>query len=191
VILADAYVEETQMEQQTRPEAAPSVPFTGCCPPFDPTPWNDRKVVWSEKLFVTDRVRCLFHVPLNMGARVTQNQRLIDAVNAAPEQLLMLSDEHSPWAADLYIAVTRSVPGARMATLSGTFLTKVYEGPFRDAGKWAADMQQHVALKQQELEKLYFGYTTCPRCAKAYGKNYVVLFAKIHEAAGPALAAAS
>jgi hypothetical protein len=29
-----------------------------------------------------------------------------------------------------------------MTTLSGTFLTKVYEGPYRDAGKWAADMQR-------------------------------------------------
>ncbi|MEK7257207.1 MAG: hydrolase [Bacteroidota bacterium] len=24
------------------------------------------------------------------------------------------------------------------------------------------------------LKKLYFGYTTCPACAKAYGKNYVL-----------------
>jgi hypothetical protein len=29
------------------------------------------------------------------------------------------------------------------------------------------------------LKKLYFSYTTCPACAKAYGKNYVVLFAQV------------
>jgi hypothetical protein len=29
------------------------------------------------------------------------------------------------------------------------------------------------------MEKLYFFYTTCPKCAQVYGKNYVVLLAKI------------
>ncbi len=27
--------------------------------------------------------------------------------------------------------------------------------------------------------ELYFFYTTCPKCAKAYGKHYVVLFAQV------------
>jgi hypothetical protein len=126
-----------------------------------------------------------------MGARVTHNQRLIDAAKAAPAQPLMLTDERSPWTSDLYIDVARPVPGAEMTTLSGTFLTKVYEGPYRDAGKWAADMRQHVEGKQQQLEKLYFAYTTCPRCAKAYGKNYVVLFAKLNDTTQPLRAAAS
>jgi hypothetical protein len=179
------------MELQTQPSAAAPIPSTGCCPPFDPAPWQDRRVVWNDKLFVTDQVRCLFHIPLNMSARVTENQRRIDAVKAIPAQPLMLMDERSPWASQLYIDVTQPVPGAEMTTLSGTYLTKVYEGPYRDAGKWAADMRQHVEGKQQQLEKLYFGYTTCPRCAKAYGKNYVVLFAKIHDAAQPRHAVAS
>lgn len=42
-----------------------------------------------------------------------------------------------------------------------------------------------MAGKGRTLEKLYFGYTTCPKCAKAYGKNYVVLFAKVGEPAAP------
>jgi hypothetical protein len=28
-------------------------------------------------------------------------------------------------------------------------------------------------------DKIYLGYTACPKCAKAYGKNDVVLFAKL------------
>ncbi len=40
-------------------------------------------------------------------------------------------------------------------------------------------MHAHVKTKGFALKKLYFSYTTCPACAKAYGKNYVVLFAKI------------
>jgi hypothetical protein len=40
-------------------------------------------------------------------------------------------------------------------------------------------MTEYVENKGRKLKKLYFSYTTCPRCAKAYGKNYVVLFAQI------------
>jgi len=28
----------------------------------------------------------------------------------------------------------------------------------------------------------FFYYTTCPKCAKHYGKNYVVAFAEVQEA---------
>jgi hypothetical protein len=54
------------------------------------------------------------------------------------------------------------------------------------APKWAQQMSDHVAARGRSLEKLYFGYTTCPKCAKAYGKNYVVLFAKVKESGAAA-----
>ncbi|MCX6002853.1 MAG: hypothetical protein NTX46_00125 [Chloroflexi bacterium] len=66
-----------------------------------------------------------------------------------------------------------------MATLSGTYLTKVFEGPYKDIGKWAKTMDDYVKSKGKIIKKLYFSYTTCPKCAKAYGKNYMVLFAQI------------
>lgn len=163
-------------------QTAKAVTSTGCCEPFDPTPWQDREVVWKDKPFVKDHVRCLFHVPLNMGRKVTKDMALIQAAGAQAAHPLMLSDDQSPWGSDIYIEVNRAVPGATLEPLSGRFLTRVFEGPFRDAGKWAAEMQAHVAARGQEVERLYFGYTTCPRCAKVYGKNYVVLFAKLREA---------
>lgn len=103
----------------------------------------------------------------------------IESVHAAEKPSLRLNDENSLWGSDLYIAVTKTVPGCEMATVSGTFLTKVFEGPYRNAGKWAQEMSAYVRLRDKELIKLYFFYTTCPKCAKAYGKNYVVLFAQI------------
>lgn len=38
---------------------------------------------------------------------------------------------------------------------------------------------KYLAPKGKTMKKLYFSYTTCPACAKVYGKNYVVLFAKV------------
>ena len=72
------------------------------------------------------------------------------------------------------IAVAAEVPGAEMIHLSGDFLTKVFEGPYRDAPKWCAAMSEYVARNGGASGTQYFFYTTCPRCAKHYGKNYVV-----------------
>ncbi len=161
---------------------------TGCCPPFDPAPWQDKELSWKDKPFVKDHVTCLFHVPINMGSKIRKDMHLIEAAHAEGDSHVMLSDEKSPWGADIFIEVKKAVPGATMDSLSGHFMTKVFEGPFREAGKWAQQMTDHVAARGRTLEKLYFGYTTCPKCAKAYGKNYVVLFAKVKESGSPAAA---
>ncbi|HEX7576218.1 MAG TPA: hydrolase [Candidatus Methanoperedens sp.] len=71
------------------------------------------------------------------------------------------------------------IPGAQMEKISGTFLTKVFEGPYKNAGKWAKEMKGYVSSKGKELKKMYFFYTTCPKCAEFYGKNYTVVLARI------------
>jgi hypothetical protein len=152
---------------------------TGCCEPFDPAPWQDKEIVWHDKLFVKDHVVSFLHIPLNYGAKVVKNMALIEKAGAKQSYQLMLTDENSLWGADMYIDVTKDVSGATMARISGTFLTKVFEGPYQNAGKWAKEMVEYVARKGRTLKKLYFSYTTCPKCAKAYGKNYVVLFAQV------------
>lgn len=160
------------MENQT-------IKSTGCCEPFDPKPWEDKELKWENKLFVKDHVASFFHMPLNMGQKIVKNLALIDKAGAKATHQLMLSDEKSMWGADIYIDVVKDVPGAQMAMISGTFLTKVFEGPYRNMGKWIEEMNKYADGKGKKPQKMYFAYTTCPKCAKAYGKNYVVLFAKI------------
>jgi hypothetical protein len=159
--------------------AEQTIKSTGCCDPFDPVPWQDKEITWQNKLFVKDRVTSFLHMPLNMGSKVVKNMGLIDKAGAKAPVQLMLCDE-SLWGSDIYIGVTKEVPGAQMAELSGTYLTKVFEGPYKNAGIWAKEMGDYVKSKGKEIKKLYFSYTTCPKCAKAYGKNYVVLFAQIN-----------
>lgn len=152
---------------------------TGCCEPFDPQPWQNKEIVWKDKIFVKEHVTSFLHMPLNMGRKIVKNLALIEKANAKAPYQLMLSDEKSLWGSDLYIDVSKDVPGAQMATLSGTFLTKVFEGPYQNAGKWVQEMKEFIKAQGKESKKLYISYTTCPKCAKAYGKNYVVLFAQI------------
>jgi hypothetical protein len=82
------------------------------------------------------------------------------------------------------VAVDRDVPDAVIVKLSGTFMTKVFEGPYRDVGKWIAEMGRLSAERGRRLAKIDFCYATCPRCAKHFGRNEVVLFAQAAPAAG-------
>jgi hypothetical protein len=40
-------------------------------------------------------------------------------------------------------------------------------------------METHVREHGRTLQKLYFFYATCPKCAKQFGKNQVVGFARV------------
>jgi len=150
-----------------------------CCPRFNPDLWDEKGIAWENKKFVKDRVRSLFHIPINFGSVMKRNAELIEAADAKPEEMIVLSDENSLWGADVYISVIKDVPSARMATISGTFLSKVFEGPYSKMKQWIDEMKQYVVSEDKKLKKLYFYYTTCPKCAKKYGKNYVVILAQI------------
>ena len=156
-----------------------SVAPTGCCPPFDPTLYRDAEVHWDHKRFVRDHVTSFLHVPLNMGRKVARAEDRIAQAHAGTEPQLVLADERTPFGSDIYIAADKDVPDAEVAELSGTFRTRVYDGPFHDARKWVRDMNQWLCAQREDVEKIYFGYTTCPTCSKVYGHNYVVLFAKV------------
>jgi hypothetical protein len=161
-----------------RGDAMSEVAETGCCPRFDPSKWEGKELTWQDKLFVRDRVRSVFHIPLNFGGVMKRTMQAIEAADALDPDQLVLSDENSLWGADVYIAVAKDVPGARMERLSGKYLVRTFEGPYSKAGVWAKDVTTHLANRGEQAKKLYFWYTTCPRCAKAYGKNYVAVVAE-------------
>jgi len=152
---------------------------TGCCPRFNPEPWQEKEVTFKDKLFLKDSVRSFIHIPLNFGGVMKKNMAKIEAAGAAMAEPLVLSDEKSMWKSDLYIAVTKEVPDAEMVRLSGAFLTKVFEGSYSSMSKWIKAMQEFVSSRDKEMKKLYFFYTTCPKCARIYGENYTVLLAEV------------
>lgn len=153
---------------------------TGCCAPLDPEVWEGRELVWENKPFLKDHIREFLHVPLNFGSVMTRDTEIVESADAWPEEPITLTDEVSPWGADLYIAVDRDeLPGATVEHLNGTFVTKAFEGPYRKMGEWEREMRDFVTDRGQSVEKMYFYYATCPSCAKKLGANRVVLFAKV------------
>lgn len=152
---------------------------TGCCPRFNPEAWEEKEITWNEKLFVKDKVRSLLHIPLNFGQVMVKNMEKIQEAGASAKDVIVLSGEESMWGSNIYIAVEKNFTGAEVIKISGTFLTKVFEGPYRDMGKWIRDMNSFVESKGKTAKKMFFYYTTCPKCAKVYGKNYVVILAEV------------
>ena len=153
---------------------------TGCCPRFVPEPWNEKELHWDQKLFLKDRVRCLFYMPLNFGKVMVRNMDRIGRANAfTPAAPLVLSDHTSKWNMDLYIEVAKEIPGADHVRLSGSFLSKVFEGPFKNTRQWCAQMAEWVRSKGKTIKRELMYYTTCPKRAKHYGKNYVVILAEV------------
>jgi hypothetical protein len=152
-----------------------------CCPKFDPIPWEDKEIRWDNKMFIKDTTFCIFHIPLNFGSMMKRACSKIEKAGANHDMKdwVMLSYDPSPWKGEHYLAVTKDVPDCENVKISGTFLTKVFEGPYKEAGKWYKEMEEFVKNKGKEAKKIYFYYTTCPKCAKKWGKNYVVGLAQI------------
>jgi len=152
---------------------------TDCCPEFDPILWDDKTFEWENKKFIKDKVCTLFYMPVNFGKVIKRMIGKVEKAGAGMPDWLCLSDHTSGWNMDLYLAVDKEVPDAENVVLSGKFYSKVYEGPFKDTGKWSKDFETAAKSKGLNSKKMYMWYTTCPKCAKKYGKNYVVILSNI------------
>jgi hypothetical protein len=150
-----------------------------CCPPFDPQPWDDKLIVWENKRFIKDHVFTLFYMPMNFGAAMKRLMKKLDDSGATCPCGLCLSDHTSKWNMDLLLEVDREIPGTENLSLTGKFYSRVYEGNFNQTGNWQKDFDSAVRLKGFNMKKTYMWYTTCPKCAKKYGKNYVVILGQV------------
>ena len=148
---------------------------TGCCPRFNPTAWEDKRLHFENKLFVRAITRSVFHIPINIGRVFPNTMAAIEAAGAQDmDQVLVLSRDLSAWKGEHLFAVTKDVVDQEIVRLSGDFQTKVFEGPYREARHWYEELSMLGSSESEVDPNIYFYYTTCPKCAKQYGENYVV-----------------
>lgn len=154
-----------------------------CCPKFDPTPWDEKEIVFDNKMFLKDSMPQFMHFPLPgaFGRTVAKMWKKIEESDAKTDgkDFLMLCYDPSPWSCEIYINTKKEIPGAENVKLSGNFLTKVFDGPYSNVPKWIGEMNDYASKKNKKIKKFYFYYTTCPKCAKKWGHNYVVVFAEV------------
>lgn len=149
---------------------------TGCCPVPNVKEWDKRKVTFKDKHFIRMYTKSFMYVPLNMAKIMTELSEAAQKSGfAMPVQdAMILSREISPWKAEQLYAVIQPVEDADNVTLNGIFLSRVFEGPYKDAGKWHKTLIEYAKEQGYDAKNIYFFYTTCPKCAKHYGNNYIV-----------------
>ena len=187
------------MEHTTSATTTTATDDVICCPKFDINSFNNdgsgnlyKVITWSDKPFVKDGTMCFFYVPLAFGRAVIRTMKRISDAGAehpSKSDVMILSDCTSPWYANIFVSTTKEdIPGAQVKKISGTFLAKAYEGEYSNMGKWVKETKEIVRtsslgkdMVSADLEnmKIYFHYPTCPKCAKKFGKNYVVVMAKL------------
>jgi len=150
-----------------------------CCPKFNPVPWDGKVLEWKDKLFIKDKVFTFFYMPINFGGVMKRLDEKVKKSGANIVNSLCMSDHTSNWNMDIFCAVDKEIPDAENIKMSGKFLSKVYEGDFKDTGIWCKDFQKYAAGKNMKIIKWFMWYTTCPKCAKKYGHNYTVIIGKV------------
>ena len=155
---------------------------TGCCPRFKPEGWDGCELHFVGKLFVRAGTKSINHVPVDMGPVFERTFKAIEDAGAYdPHDFIVLSRDVSDKEGEHYFAVSKPVPGEETVSWSGDYLTKVFEGPYEEAPEWETQFLAELEGRGLAADKLYYFYTTCPKCAATYGKNYVVAVAELAE----------
>jgi hypothetical protein len=155
-----------------------------CCPTFHPEKWDDKTHHWNHKKFIKASVPTLFHIPLPpmIGKRVTKMMKMAEdskKLSDNKEEILLLFNDPSAFKSDMYLSVADNILGAVNTTLSGTYLSKVYDGAFNAVPKFIKQMDSYLAKQDRKARDYYVHYAYCPKCAKEAGHNYMVLFAQV------------
>lgn len=155
-----------------------------CCPEFDVKKWDKLTLSWEKKPFIKESIPTLFHFPFPpmIGKRMRKMCDLAakaDADIADTGDALVLFHDPSAFKSEIYYSVTKEVEGANNTSISGNFEAKVFDGPYNAMPRYMKEMEEHLSQKGQKARDYYVHYAYCPKCAKKYGNNYMILFALI------------
>jgi hypothetical protein len=143
-----------------------------------------KNFVWKNKPFITDSMRTFFHIP----SLSSINKKMTSLYNSAKnskkiskktDEVLILFRDPSAFRSEIYFSVTGKVKEAKNVNLSGTFVAKVFDGPYKAVPKFIKEMNEYLAKKGKKAKDYYIHYAYCPKCAKKYGNNFMIIFAKI------------
>lgn len=154
-----------------------------CCPIPNIKDWDNKEIEFKNKKFIRMYTKSFLYIPINMGKIMTAlNKLVID--NKAEEDIenaMILSRDLSPWKAEQLYLVKKEIAGADNVTLNGKFYSKVIDGPYQNAKFLCEDLTKYAQEKGYKANNIYIFYTTCPKCAKKYGKNYIIGLLKLEK----------
>lgn len=155
-----------------------------CCPKFEPKKWDDKTYNWENKHFIKESIPTIFHMPFpkSIGKKVTKMMALAEDADCLSDDKLedlLLFNDPTAFKSDMYLSVTKSIPDAQNVELSGTFMSKVFDGAYHKVPKFIKQMDDHLKSQDKRAKDYYVHYAYCPNCSKEFGNNYMVLFAEL------------
>jgi hypothetical protein len=150
-----------------------------CCKILSPAEWDRKEIVWRDKPFYKSRYFSLFHVPVNIGSKITEGMKKIEKAGLMEEQMV-LSRNDGWFGADILIPIKAKTDIFEIELITGRFLTRLFDGTYGDMGKWIKETRDWCREKGLEPEEFIFWYATCPKCAKKRkDQAQVVVLAKV------------
>lgn len=155
-----------------------------CCPEFHPQQWDGKTHVWKNKAFIRETIPTFFHIPFPpmIGSAIRRMWSTAEDAGqtyADKSDTLVLFYDPSPFRSELYLSVTGPVPEHCNAVLSGTFISRVFDGPYNAVPKFIKEMDAYLDRKGKKASGYYVHYAYCPGCAKKHGHNHMILFARV------------
>ena len=151
-----------------------------CCPRLKKRDWEKRTWKWDDKKFYKKHYFSIFHMPINLGSVLTKSCEMLSQKRLLPRgDPIMLCRNENFWGGDIYIEVVRDSKSVPLEGISGKFITKLFEGQYKEARMWLMAMNAWCKAKGYDVEEIMAFYGTCPKCTKKYGSAQTVLFAKI------------
>jgi hypothetical protein len=155
-----------------------------CCPEFKPEKWDQKTFNWENKPFLKETMPTFFHIPLSsiINKKVVKMSGMAmesKMAEANPEDALLLFRDPGAFKSEMYLSVAGQVPDANNAAISGTFIGKVFDGPYRSIPKFIKETNDFAAAQGKKPKDYYIHYAYCPKCAKKYGKNWMIIFAEV------------
>lgn len=155
-----------------------------CCPEFDVSKWDKKREVWENRLFIRETMPTLFHMPFpsTIGKKITGMYGLVDKADAHladKTDTLILFRDPSAFRSEIYYSVSKKVGDAVNSEISGTFVSRVFDGKYNEIPKFIKEMNRYLNESGESAKDYYIHYAYCPLCARKYGHNYITLFAKI------------
>jgi hypothetical protein len=155
-----------------------------CCPEFKPEKWDKKTLSWDNKKFIQDSIPEFFHIPFPpmIGKKITRMWKAVEQAGVASpkkEDTLILFHDSTPFKGEIYISVEKDVPTENNIVISGSFVSIVFDGGYNAIPKFVKIMNEHLAETGKKAKDYYIHYAYCPKCAKKFGHNYMILFAKV------------
>lgn len=152
-----------------------------CCKDIDISKWRLKKLVWKRKPFYVVKYGSFFHIPIGIGKAMVKGMETVSKKYSTPYPELWLSKETGLFSAKMMFAVDNaSTSDPDIEELTGTFVTRGFQGPYKSMGNFIRVFIEQVRQKYgKKPSELYFWYANCPKCAKKQGGPKIVIFGRI------------